>query len=232
MRKNKPLKRKRRYRPKKVPTVEQVFSTLELSERALKKLFFDEELTEEEFGALFKSEYVSAPPEPLPDAKLIYSANKLQLIESNRIIFSSIEQEALAYFAKHPESLHQVSPRKFEELVASIFKNNGFRVELTPVTRDGGVDIIAVQKTDLLSDSLFLIECKRYAPENKVGIGVLQRMAGVVETKRANKGLIVTTSCFSADARQFADNHTYRLGLNEYQDIICWLNGLTGAKKI
>jgi restriction system protein len=71
--------------------------------------------------------------------------------------------------------------------------------------------------------TLHLVECKKYRPENKVGIGIVQRMLGVVEQHRATQGIIVTTSSFSNDAEVCARSSQYRLGLNEYTDLSKWL---------
>jgi hypothetical protein len=34
--------------------------------------------------------------------------------------------------AKHPEKMQDLTPRKFEELVAALFRAKGYDVELTP----------------------------------------------------------------------------------------------------
>jgi restriction system protein len=153
----------------------------------------------------------------------LYQQSKFGLAVASPILFSNIELEVLAYFGRHPELLHSLPPRKFEELVATIFRNNGFNVELTPETRDGGIDIVAVQKDGFGGSILNLVECKRYLPENKVGIGVVQRMFGVVEQHRATQGIIVTTSSFSRDAQTCAQSSQYRLGLKGYTDLSKWL---------
>jgi DNA polymerase III epsilon subunit len=126
------------------------------------------------------------------------------LAASAKIWTPSIEHELFSYLSKHPRALLDLPPRRFEELVASIFRNNGFSVELTPQTRDGGVDIIAVENSSLTGGSLHLIECKRYAHENKVGIGIVQRLLGAVSQRRATKGILVTTSFFTQAAAQVA----------------------------
>jgi restriction system protein len=72
-----------------------------------------------------------------------------------------VETEMFAYFKRHPEQLYSLHQRKFEEFVAAIFKNNGFSVQLTPETRDKGVDIIAIERSSLTGESIHLIECKR-----------------------------------------------------------------------
>ncbi|MDD2721740.1 MAG: restriction endonuclease [Gallionella sp.] len=198
----------------------------------MKKLFLDEPLTDDELDALLHSEYLGVSDGKLDmtqghQASTLYQQSKLSLAVSSPILFSSIELEVLAYFGRHPELLHSLPPRKFEELVAAVFRNNGFEVELTPETRDGGIDIIAVQKNGFGGSTLHLVECKRYLPENKVGIGIVQRMLGVVEQHRATQGLIVTTSSFSHDAEVCAQSSPYRLGLNGYTDLSKWLAAFT-----
>ena len=46
----------------------------------------------------------------------------------------------------HPELMRNLSPRKFEELVAELFSDMGYEVVLTPATRDGGFDFKAFRK--------------------------------------------------------------------------------------
>jgi restriction system protein len=198
----------------------------------MKKLFLDEVLTDDELDALLHSEYMSAAEDRIDIveghyASALYQQSKFGLAIASPILFTSLEREVLAYFGRHPELLHSLSPRKFEELVAAVFRNNGFEVELTPETRDGGIDIIAVQKSGFGGSTLHLVECKRYLPENKVGIGIVQRMLGVVEQHRATQGLIVTTSSFSHDAEVCAKSSLYRLGLNGYGDLTKWLTAFT-----
>lgn len=136
------------------------------------------------------------------------------------------EQEMLAYFRAQPERMYTMTPRAFEELTAAIFRNNGFEVKLTPVTRDGGIDIVAVQRSVLTGDSFNLIECKLYKPQNRVGIGVVDRLIGVIAREHATKGIIVTTSSFTAPAKRIEDANKYILSLKDYHDIVGWLKAL------
>jgi hypothetical protein len=55
----------------------------------------------------------------------------------------------ISHLADHPERLYELSPRRFEELVAELYSRAGFEVELTPASGDGGVDVYAVQRSDL-----------------------------------------------------------------------------------
>ncbi len=106
-------------------------------------------------------------------------------------IYASVNDELIAYLAANPRALRELNPRRFEEVVAELFRKRGFAVELTPRTRDGGRDVLAVQ-SDTLGKSLYLIECKRYAPSRKVGVEVVRGLYGVLQADRATKGVIVT----------------------------------------
>jgi len=218
----------RRRKPKPLfPSALAAFATIELADVAMKKLFHDEPLTTEELDALLHSEYLSPSEDgaagQAAGAQTLYQPSRLGIAISSPFLFTDVEREVLAYFGRHPEVLHSLPPRKFEELVAAVFRQSGFDVELTPETRDGGIDIIAVRKDSLLGEGLHLVECKRYIPGNTVGIGVVQRLLGVVEQHRATKGIIVTTSTFTRDALEVAQNARHRLALNEYSTLAHWL---------
>ena len=202
-----------------------------IAHEAFKKLHMGEEISDEELKALFDSFYVHPVKKEDGTRKNYIKPEKLYEVkkefknsEFHKVLIPSIELEMLAYFSKKPEMLYELSPRKFEEVIASIFQNNGFEVELTPKTHDGGIDILAIEKKPITGKSLYIVECKRYKPSNKVGIGIVQRMYGLVESYQANKGIIATTSSFSKDAKIFAEASKYRLSLSDYNVIKQWLN--------
>ena len=44
------------------------------------------------------------------------------------------------------DAIYDISSREFEELIAEVFSQQGYNVEITPATRDGGCDIIATKE--------------------------------------------------------------------------------------
>lgn len=68
-----------------------------------------------------------------------------------------------------------------------------------------------------------MVECRKYAPENKVGVGIIRQVTGVHHLKRATKSLIVTTSYFSPDAIKEAKAFENQLDLKDYEAIKDWL---------
>jgi len=117
--------------------------------------------------------------------------------------------------------MRDMHPRKFEELVAELFHRMGYDVILTPRSKDGGFDVLAFQKTGV-GKLLTLVECKRYSPKDKVGVGLVRSLYGVVEEKNATHGVIATTSSFTRGARQFQQNLEYRLSLRDFNDLAAW----------
>ena len=140
------------------------------------------------------------------------------------------EQELIRYLSIHPEKMLDMSPRGFEELVATIFKSQSFDVELTPESRDGGVDVIAVRNNKLIGSETFLIQCKRYTAQ-KVSIGAVQRLWGAVNQYKASKGLLITTSSFTTPAKEVVRSSNQRILLKDYQNLVSWLNDITAQFK-
>ncbi len=166
--------------------------------------------------------------EELYDLVDVYEASLVYTAEEKRIVVPEIilpVRESLASLARNnPSSLCAISPRQFEELVAEIFERRGFSVELTKATRDGGKDIIAIS-TQMGIRLKFIIECKRYARDNKVSLDIVQRLYGVKVSENANKAILVTTSDYTRDAKKFGSQHRWDLELKDRDDILGWLKG-------
>ena len=65
---------------------------------------------------------------------------------------------------------------------------------------DGGVDGVINQ--DKLGLDQIYVQAKRYADDNVVGPGAIRDFNTAVQTKKASKGVFITTSRFSRDARE------------------------------
>ncbi len=133
-----------------------------------------------------------------------------------------INEELKIYLSRYPEKLYDLSPRKFEELIAAILKDFGFNVELTSATRDGGKDIYAYIKNQVTSILMF-VECKKWAPTRHVGIEVVQRLYGVQQINKANKSMVVTTSYFTKQAIAECKRYENLMSLKDYFDLKAWL---------
>ena len=161
--------------------------------------------------------YLRAQPSP---SKLIYVDSKP--IEEQLIVVQDITKELLSQLGGQPNLIYQLEPRRFEELVARLLEDQGCEVTLTKRTRDGGYDIFGKIKSSIVSP-VFLAECKRYAPHNKVGVEVVRGLYAVTEIQRANLGLVITSSSFTKDAVAEKMRIGNRIELKEFNDLCTWL---------
>lgn len=88
---------------------------------------------------------------------LFKSPDSTVLAASDIVIRAS--NQLLKYLADHPQNLFSLHWRTFEELVARIFSDLGYNVDLMPATHDGGKDII-VHANGPLGPFMTYIECK------------------------------------------------------------------------
>ena len=164
-----------------------------------------------EFETLYRSRIIAEPDEASP--LLVFSVDTwARLIRT---------------LADDPKQLFDMPPRAFEELIAELLSREGMEVTLTPATRDGGRDILAIAHTPI-GEQLYLAECKRHGRDNPVGVAVVRSLYGVVMRENASAGLIVTTSRFTSDAMKFAEPIHYRMGLKEFTGLVHWLKKHTG----
>lgn len=98
-------------------------------------------------------------------------------------------------------ALKSMPPDAFERLAQRLLRESGFvKVEVTGKTGDGGIDGAGVLRMNLISFQV-LFQCKRYA--GSVGAPIVRDFRGAMQG-RADKGLIITTGTFTAEARKEA----------------------------
>jgi len=92
-------------------------------------------------------------------------------------------------------TLLTMDPYEFERHVMGFFQALGFMAWVTRKSNDYGVDGFARHPNGLL-----VTQCKRNAPENKVGGPVIRQFKGALEESGAFRGYVITTSSFTPDA--------------------------------
>lgn len=147
--------------------------------------------------------------------------------EEKRIItdVTEVNDKLLRSLRSEPELMRSLSSRKFEQVIARILEKLDYDVMLTPASRDGGFDVYAAKK-EALGSFLFLVECKRYIPPNKVGVDVVRSLYGVLQSKKATAGIIATTSSFTSDACEFQKENKHQLELHDYIALQEWLKSI------
>lgn len=151
------------------------------------------------------------------DSKIAELPCDKRIIEVSNIV--SIE--LFKFLKENPHALKSIDRRLFEKLIAEIFHEFGFTVELTKRTRDGGVDIIAIH--DDLVRTQYLIECKRPNPGNLVGIQPVRELYGVFCSKGATKAIMATTARFSKDATIFFHDHEWQIEGKDFDGVYHWI---------
>jgi restriction system protein len=112
-----------------------------------------------------------------------------------------VEDLSLSWKERLLETLLAIEPSGFERLCQRILRESGFvKVEVTGRSGDGGIDGTGVLRLNLLSFQV-LFQSKRY--RGSVGASVVRDFRGAM-VGRADKGLIITTGTFTADARKEA----------------------------
>jgi CheY-like chemotaxis protein len=152
--------------------------------------------------------------------------------EDTNILRTSIEivnNHIIDIVASDPNFIYKMTPREFEELIAELFRREGFEILLTPISKDGGKDLYAY-RIDMLGKSLYAIECKRYRPPRKVGRPIVQQFNGIIEQENLSGGIIATTSYFTKEAKDFVKPIKYRLFLQDFEYIIKWIKKHSSVK--
>ena len=153
------------------------------------------------------------------DLKKSEGAKIIQAVRPQIISFSD---ELIVQLKKTPDKLHEVNSRQFEHLVADLFHDMGWEVELTQATRDGGRDILAHLNTGVIK-LLCLIEAKKHRKDRPVGVQLVRNLYGTFCDEQANSAMLVTSSYFTPEAKKLEARHKYQLALKDYTDVIEWV---------
>ena len=114
-------------------------------------------------------------------------------------------------------AIQGMNPTKFEQLIVDLLVKmdygGGYRTMGSRIGKSGDGGIDGVINEDALGLDAVYIQAKRYAPENKVGRPALQAFVGSLTGEGATKGVFVTTSDFSREAREYVDRVQHRIVL-------------------
>ena len=108
------------------------------------------------------------------------------------------------YAAELLTILRSLPPAGFERICRRLLHEHGIeRVEVTGRSGDGGIDGVGVLAVNPFVSFSVLFQCKRYKDGGRVSAGHVRDFRGAM-TGRADKGIIITTATFTADAKQEA----------------------------
>ncbi|MDP7358654.1 MAG: restriction endonuclease, partial [Pseudomonadales bacterium] len=110
-----------------------------------------------------------------------------------------------------------MDPYAFEHEVARLFNLQGYTMEVTTASRDGGIDILGFAPG--IGEQKVAVQCKRY--QGTVGRPEVQQFWGIISGSEYASGYFVTTGSFSADAKQFTEDKP-RLVLVDGEELAKW----------
>lgn len=120
------------------------------------------------------------------------------------------------------EQVKAVSPAFFERLIIDLLVAMGYggsRQEAGHAigrSGDGGID--GIIKEDKLGLDVIYVQAKRW--EGTVGRPEIQKFAGALQGQRATKGVFITTSSYSRDAIEYAENINSKIILIDGEKLV------------
>lgn len=167
------------------------------------------QITKEKFKTI-NFERIDAT-ECVKDLKGIYAGSLSQLapvkpiLDINREDSRFVESREILDSINSEDNLATMPWEDFEHLVRELFEKyfckNGAEIKVTQSSRDGGVDAIAFDP-DPIRGGKFVIQAKRY--NRVVPVSAVRDLYGTMINEGAAKGILVTTSYYGNDSREFA----------------------------
>ena len=108
------------------------------------------------------------------------------------------------------QKILEQSPRFFEQLVVDLLVRMGYggsfdnSALVTPYSHDEGIDGIIYE--DKLGLDKIYIQAKRYKKEITISRPQIQQFAGAMDGQKATKGVYITTSSYTQDAKNYANS--------------------------
>lgn len=161
----------------------------------------------------FRSRTRTISDEPTPDAGEIGTTHDTPLEAIGTAVRAS--HEALA-----TDVLQRVldqPPVFLEQLVLTLLSAMGYGGRAGASTEhmgrsgDGGID--GVVRQDVLGLDRVYVQAKRYAADHAVGRPDIQAFVGALHGQQADRGVFITTSRFSAEARSYVERIPNRIVL-------------------
>ena len=166
-----------------------------------------------EFAAFHSGKPIEGQSETQTAAAVVETQTPEEVLdEISRQLNKALAQELL-------ERVKGCEPEFFEKLVLKLLVAMGYGDEKTAqhtrLAGDGGIDGIINQ--DKLGLDAVYVQAKRW--DANVGRPVVQAFAGSLEGNQASKGVLITTSSFSKDAKDYVNRIGKRIVLMDGEQL-------------
>ena len=148
--------------------------------------------------------------DPIPSGESEIDSPEDMLRRAHRRTVDELKAELI-------ERVQSSPPDFFERLIVLLLTKMGYGGSIENAGRaigrsgDGGIDGLIDQ--DTLGLDRVYVQAKRYATGNNIGPGAIRDFFGALDRERAAKGVFVTTSDFTKDARETAAHLSKRIVL-------------------
>lgn len=152
--------------------------------------------------------------EPLEKNKIKRLGNKVDTSQYERDLYEyykeskktpSSEKEKVEEWSIH--FIKSIEWKCFEDLCAEVFKKIGFNVKSTELGADGGIDLILFKNEQ---KPYAIVQCKSW-DTYKVGVKPIRELYGVMHSEEVSNAYFVTTSEFTNEAQEFAEDKKLQL---------------------
>jgi restriction system protein len=130
------------------------------------------------------------------------------LKELDVVDLSTPVQELRAYLLGKYGDRFAVHPKKYEEIVGSVFSDFGFRIRVTSFSGDEGIDVFVFDGPD---NGVAAIQVKRQ--RGAVSAEQIRAFVGALVLRGLTSGIYVTTSSYQPGATLTAAKSAERLGV-------------------
>jgi restriction system protein len=136
--------------------------------------------------------------EPLRQKYIAASRKRKRKTDTQDELYEFFETTQSSWQDQLLDVVMRMEPAAFERLAQRLLREAGFtNTRVTGKSGDGGIDGVGVYQLSLVSFPVFF-QCKRYV--GSVGAGAVRDFRGAM-SGRGDKGLIITTGTFTADAK-------------------------------
>lgn len=116
-----------------------------------------------------------------------------------KIILKAISERFARLIARDGGTLAHLEWRDVERTIAEVFDGLGFRVTLTPGSKDGGKDIVL--ECEVAGKlAVYFVEIKHWRSATRVGADAVEKLLKVVVREKKDGGLFLSTYGFTDNA--------------------------------
>ena len=100
----------------------------------------------------------------------------------------------------------KAKPTEFENYISDIYRQKGYKTEVTQTTNDRGKDILVWNH-----DVSYVVEVKLYSQGYRVSREKIQKLHSAMIDSECDGAVFVTTSSFTLPAIEYAEKHSIEL---------------------